>query len=138
MKINELKRIAEENNYELKEEKETEDIILERKVGAGGIFVNVIIVSLKIQNLIFIENKYCDEKDLQMIKATVEFAETPPEDREEDTKDKLLNEINRILNNVKDFDNKGLMEVLNSIEKLEDDLEIFANDLKNVLVEVEE
>lgn len=60
-----------------------------------------------------------------------EYAKTPIKDREEDTKDKLLNEINRILNYVKDFDNKGLMEVLNSIEKLEDDLEIFANDLKD-------
>lgn len=68
----------------------------------------------------------------------VEYAKTPVEDREEDTKDKLLNEINRILNYVKDFDNKGLMEVLNGIEKLEDDLEIFANDLKCGLVEVEE
>lgn len=68
----------------------------------------------------------------------VEYAKTPVDEREEDTKDKLLNEINRILNYVKDFDNKGLMEVLNSIEKLEDDLEIFANDLKYGLVEVEE
>lgn len=73
-----------------------------------------------------------------MIKAAVEFAETPVDEREEEKKDKLLNEINRILNYVKDFDNKGLMEVLNSIEKLEDDLEIFANDLKYGLVEVEE
>lgn len=68
----------------------------------------------------------------------VEYAKTPVEDREEDTKDKLLNEINRILNYVKDFDNKGLMEVLNGIEKLEDDLEIFANDFKYGLLEVEE
>ena len=68
----------------------------------------------------------------------MELAETPPDDREEDTKDKLLNEINRILNYVKDFNNKGLMEVLNGLEKLEDDLEIFESDLKNGLVEVEE
>lgn len=61
----------------------------------------------------------------------VEYAKTPIEDREEGTKDKLLNEINRFLNYVKDFDNKGLTEVLNSIEKLEDDLKIFANDLKD-------
>lgn len=61
----------------------------------------------------------------------VEYAKTPVDEREEDAKDKLLNEINRILNYVKDFDNKGLTEVLNSIEKLEDDLKIFANDLKD-------
>lgn len=68
----------------------------------------------------------------------VEYAKTPVDEREEDTKDKLLNEINRILNYVKGFDNKGLIEILNGIEKLEDDLEIFANDLKCGLVEVEE
>lgn len=68
----------------------------------------------------------------------VEYAKTPVDEREEDTKDKLLNEINRILNYVKDFDNKGLTEVLNSIEKLEDDLEIFANDFKYGLLEAED
>lgn len=138
MKISELKRIAEENDYKLKEKKETKEITLERKVTYDGLISNVITISLIIKNLIFIENEYCDDKDVKMIKAAVAFAETPPEDREEDTKDKLLNEINRILNYVKDFNNKGLVEVLNGLEKLEDDLEIFTNDLKNGIVEVKD
>lgn len=138
MKISELKTIAKENDYELKEEKETEQITLERKVTFDGFISNVITISSAMKDLIFIKSKHCDNKDFNMIKAAVEYAKTPINEREEDTKDKLLNEINRILNYVKDFDNKGLMEVLNSIEKLEDDLEIFANDLKYGLVEVEE
>lgn len=72
-----------------------------------------------------------DDDKTKLFDLIVEYAKTPVDEREEDTKDKLLNEINRILNYVKDFDNKGLMEVLNSIEKLEDNLEIFANDLKD-------
>lgn len=136
MKLIEIKKIAKQTNYRIK--RSECELTLFRDVGNNGVILNKILIDLSKKSLLFINNMFCDEKDLQMIKATVEFAETPPEDREEDTKDKLLNEINRILNNVKDFDNKGLMEVLNSIEKLEDDLEIFAKDLKNVLVEVEE
>ena len=86
MKISELKKIAKENDYELKEEKEAEQITLVRKVGVSGIFFNLITVDLKIKNLMFIENRYCDEKDFNMIKAAVEFAETPIEDREEEKK----------------------------------------------------
>lgn len=81
---------------------------------------------------------YKKELGRELFSLIVIYAATPIENREKDTKDKLLNEINRILNYVKDFDNKGLIEILNGIEKLEDDLEIFANDLKCGLVEVEE
>ena len=81
---------------------------------------------------------YKKELGRELFSLIVIYTATPIEDREKDTKDKLLNEINRILNYVKDFDNKGLIEILNGIEKLEDDLEIFANDLKCGLVEVEE
>lgn len=83
-------------------------------------------------------DKLCDKDRKELYNLVIKYASTPIEDREEDTKDKLLNEINRILNYVKDFDNKGLIEILNGIEKLEDDLEIFANDFKYGLLEVEE
>lgn len=83
MKISELKTIAKENYYELKEEKEIEQITLERKVTFDGFISNVITISLIKKNLIFIKSKYCDDKDFNMIKASVEFAETPIEDREE-------------------------------------------------------
>ena len=85
MKISELKTIAKENYYELKEEKEIEQITLERKVTFDGFISNVITISLIKKNLIFIKSKYCDDKDFNMIKAAVEFAETPIEDREEKT-----------------------------------------------------
>lgn len=56
----------------------------------------------------------------------------------EDTKDELLKEIDRILSDVKNFRNKGVVELFNCIDKLENDLEIFANDLEFELMEVEE
>lgn len=56
----------------------------------------------------------------------------------EDTKDELLKEIERILSDVKNFRNKGVGELFNCIDKLENDLEIFANDLEFELMEVEE
>ena len=86
MKISELKRIATENNYELKEEKETEQITLEREVTFDGFISNVITISSAIKDLIFIKSKYCDNKDIKIIKAAVEFAETPIPDREEEKK----------------------------------------------------
>ena len=86
MKISELKTIAKENYYELKEEKEIEQITLERKVTFDGFISNVITISLIKKNLIFIKSKYCDDKDFNMIKAAVEFAETAIEDRKEEKK----------------------------------------------------
>ena len=80
MKINELKRIAEENNYEL-----TEDGIhykLTHKCCDNYIAINY---SCKNQLWISIPC-FSDEGDFDMIKAAVEFAETPIEDREEEKK----------------------------------------------------
>lgn len=127
MNINELKKIAEKNEYELTERLEQYEFVRRSEI----FYHRITISKVRVNGLWIFIKVWCDDKDFNMIKAVVEFAETPVEDREEDTKDKLLNEINRILNYVKDFDNKGLMEVLNGIEKLEDDLEIFANDLKD-------
>ena len=86
MKISELKTIAKENDYELKGEKEIEQIILERKVTFDGFISNVIRISSAMKDLIFIKSKHCDNKDFNMIKAAVEFAKTPIEDREEEKK----------------------------------------------------
>lgn len=127
MNINELKKIAEKNEYELTERLEQYEFVRRSEI----FYHRITISKVRVNGLWIFIKVWCDDKDFNMIKAVVEFAETPVEDREEDTKDKLLNEINRILNYVKDFDNKGLMEVLNGIEKLEDDLKIFANDLKD-------
>lgn len=86
MNFGELKKIAEENDYELKEEKEIEQITLERKITFDGFISNVITISLIKINLIFIKSKHCDDKDFNMIKAAVEFAETSIEAREEEKK----------------------------------------------------
>ena len=80
MKINELKRIAEENNYEL-----TEDDIhyeLTHKYCDNNITIN----NFSKKRLWISMPVYCNEGDFNMIKAAVEFAETPLEDREEEKK----------------------------------------------------
>ena len=100
MKINELKRIAEENDYEL-----TEDGIhykLTHKYCDNYIAINY---SCKNQLWISIPC-FSDEEDFDMIKAAVEFAETPLEDRVEEKKFYLkhrylqssLTNVNNILN----------------------------------------
>lgn len=85
MKVDELKKIAKENDYKLENVKDYEEIILERKVSFDGFISNVITIR-SMENLIFIKNKYCDEKDLNMIKASVKFAEDPLEERKEEKK----------------------------------------------------
>ena len=110
MNLIELKKIAKQSSYRLK--RDEYELTLLRDVGKDGVIVNKILIYLDKEKSLFINNMFCDDKDIQMIKAAVEFAETPVEDRGEvriieitiDTKDKLLNEINRILDYVKDFE----------------------------------
>ena len=134
MKTKKYKKIVEDNGYRYYE---TNYSISAQKYSEENYDIEIKVGKLRPGRLEVNIKGFCgDESDI--ILAAKELAETPLEDRDEDTKDELLNEINRILNYVKDINNKGLREVLNSIEKLEDDLEIFENDLKNRLVEVEE
>lgn len=88
MKIYELERIAEENYYEFRESLEYEAISLVRKISLDGLISNHISINLNAENQVFIENRHCEEKDLKVIKAAIELAETPPEDREKEEKDK--------------------------------------------------
>ena len=79
MKTEELKRIAKENDYELN--KSLEHYKLTHKycdnyISINGLFKNRLWISIPF---------FCDERDFNMIKAAVEFAETPIEDREEKT-----------------------------------------------------
>lgn len=80
MKITELKKIAEENDYKLKS-----DFIrlrFEREVECG---VNQVDINKLFPNRLWISNsKYCDEKDFNMIKAAMEFCETPLPDRKDE------------------------------------------------------
>lgn len=78
MKTNELRRIAEENDYVMT------DLI------AGLRFTkkdneNHITIGSKFENKIWISiQDWCLEEDFKMVKAAIEFAETPIEDREEE------------------------------------------------------
>ena len=81
MRIDELERIAEENDYEFYESLEYKTITLTREISVDGFITNHITINSNTENQVFIENVHCDEKDLKMIKASIEFAETPPEDR---------------------------------------------------------
>lgn len=79
MKTEELKRIAKENDYELN--KSLEHYKLTHKycdnyISINGLFKNRLWISIPF---------FCDERDFNMIKAAVEFAETAIEDREEKT-----------------------------------------------------
>ena len=80
MKTNELRRIAEENDYVMT------DLI------AGLRFTkkdneNHITIGSKFENTIWISiQDWCFEEDFKMVKAAIEFAETPIEDREEEKK----------------------------------------------------
>ena len=80
MRIDELKKIAEENYYVMT------DLI------AGLRFTkkdneNHITIGSKSENTIWISiQDWCFEEDFKMVKAAVEFAETPLEDREEEKK----------------------------------------------------
>lgn len=80
MKINELKRIAEENDYEY----EMRHFQYKLKKMQG---TNCITISNDVEKTLWISNKsYCDNKDFNMIKAAVEFAKTPIDEREEEKK----------------------------------------------------
>lgn len=80
MKTKELKTIAKENDYELN--KSLEHYKLTHKYCDHYISINGLC-----KNRLWISIPFCcDERDFNMIKAAVEFAETPPEDREEEKK----------------------------------------------------
>lgn len=84
MKINELKRIAEENDYKYEYDESCFRTRFKREVDGC---TNKISINEWNENRMWISNDYfCDEKDFNMIKATMKYAETPPEDREEEKK----------------------------------------------------
>lgn len=86
MKINELKRIAEENDYELTDHHICGELRLSRREEKYGDVINTITISKITKGYIAINNTFSDSKDLKMLKASIEFAETSIEDREEEKK----------------------------------------------------
>lgn len=94
MRIDELKKIAEKNDYELTEslgycnlERRSEGI--QNRISIGNVHVNRLWMSIEV---------FCDEKDFNMIKAAVEFAETPIDEREEEKKFYLRHRYFRFYN----------------------------------------
>lgn len=80
MKISELKIIAKENDYEIKESIDKYRLThkyCDNYISINGLYKNRLWISIPF---------CCDERDFNMIKAAVKFAETPPEDREEEKK----------------------------------------------------
>lgn len=82
MRINELEKIARENEYELTKCLEQYEFvrrskILYHRITIGKVRANRLWISIKV---------WCDDKDFKMIKAAVKFAETPIEEREEEKK----------------------------------------------------
>ena len=86
MRIDELKRIAKENDYELTDHHVCGELILSRREEKYGDVINTITISKITKGYIAINNTFSDSKDLKMFKASIEFAETSIEDREEEKK----------------------------------------------------
>lgn len=76
MRINELKKIAEENDYiYLGTKFKSHDFI--RDSDGALISIN----QFNVNDIRFFEIDWCLETDLKMIKASIEFAETPVDER---------------------------------------------------------
>ena len=104
MRIDELKRIAKENDYGY--EYKMYHKFINRNNG------NYVTINSMRENRIWVSvTSWCEDKDFNMIKAATEFAETPIEDREEEKKfwiqhkfmvSKNLLPVNLVWNKLKD------------------------------------
>lgn len=155
MRIDELKRIAEENDYELVDHYVCGELILSRREEKYGDVINTINISKITKGYIAINNTFSDSLDLKMFKASIEFAETSIEDREEEKKfliqHKFLvsvgsNPVNLVKYKDKNnyrairclFDNQ-FYQVHFTLKEIEDIKKKFDTDLNDFeLVEVEE
>lgn len=79
MRIDELKKIANENGYGYAKSFGEHNLLSKDNL-------NRITVDEHHTNMIFIRNTICRENDMNMIKAAIKFAETSPEDREKEKK----------------------------------------------------
>lgn len=79
MKIGELKKVAEENYY-VYCGIIGDSYIFRRDTDGALIEIN----KFKVNDIHFLDIDWCQETDLKMIKAAIEFAGSPIEDREEE------------------------------------------------------
>lgn len=82
MNINELKKIAEKNEYELTERLEQYEFVRRSEI----FYHRITISKVRVNGLWIFIKVWCDDKDFNMIKAVVEFAETPVDEREKEKK----------------------------------------------------
>lgn len=154
MRIDELKKIAKENEYdiEIRYQAGCEEIVLYSN--HYGIIRQVVVINNEVKNIIFISNGSCSVNDLNVVKASIEYAETDPEDREEEKKfliqhkyfvSKASNPVNLVWNKTKNiyrpvrclFDNPTYQAQF-SLKEIEEIKKKFDTDLKDFeLVEVE-
>lgn len=86
MRIDELKRIVKENGYKLMND-DLAIYIYGYSHGNSDEFKTEIRISkLRTKDITIETGIYCEEEEFNVIKASIEFAETPPEDREEEKK----------------------------------------------------
>lgn len=146
MKYKELEKIAEDNGYEMKIEI---DHVLLTKYEED----NIIKISTIKEDIIFSTMYACMPRDFQMLKASLELAETPLEDRYEEKKYYLrhrfldglqtnyLNFSREIelfkLSTLKHDDNKQTQFTMDEIEELKEKYETDLKDFKMIEVEDE-
>lgn len=104
MKINELKRIAEENDYEFLII--FGDFHFTKRDGN-----NFISISSSDENRLWTSiDTYCDDKDFNMLKAAIKFAETPIDEREEEKKYYLVKFSEKEIEEIKEKYNMDLID----------------------------
>ena len=86
MRIDELKRIVKENGYKLMNDDLAIYIYGYSHGSLNKFKTNIRISKLRIKDITIDTGIYCEEEEFNVIKASIEFAETPPEDREEEKK----------------------------------------------------
>lgn len=86
MKINELKRIVKENRYVMIENDFVIFIYGYSHEGTDEFKTEIRISKLRTKDIDIKTGIYCEVEEFNVIKAAVEFAETPLEDREEEKK----------------------------------------------------
>lgn len=84
MRIGELKRIAEKNGYKIVNDKLAVYIYGYSHGNSDEFKTEIWISKSRAKDIVIQTGIYCEEEEFNVIKASVEFAGTPIEDREEE------------------------------------------------------
>ena len=154
MRIDELKRIVRENGYKLIDDDLVIFIYGYSHGGSDKFKTEIRISKIRAKDITIETGIYCEIEEFNVIKAAVKFAETPPEDREEEQKFYLRHrwitdkDFYMYLRKTSYDDKKMSFGVINfsgndglkfTLKEIEEIKEKFGTDLKDFeLVEVEE